>query len=188
MNNYLEIISFGLVLSADSFSAAIAMGLRKHSFKDSLRFAITSGGIEGLVAFVGAIGAAGILAQFDFIDHWISFFILLAVSIHMMLEAYGELKSKNEVEEPKVFHSYFKVLLVSFATSLDAFAIGITLGISGKDLGPYLISIAGFAFLATLIGMAIAKKAYAKLGAWISFSGSFVLLLLAIKFLAEGLS
>lgn len=188
MNNYIEIISFALVLSADSFSAAIAMGIRKHNWKDSLKFALTSGGIEGLVAFIGAIGGAGVLAQFDFIDHWISFFILLAVAIHMMLEAYGELKSKEKAEEPKLFHSYIKILLVSFATSLDAFAIGITLGISGKEVGPYVIAIGAFAFLSTIVGMAIAQKAFAKLGAWLSFVGSFVLLLLAIKFLSEGLA
>ena len=84
MNNYLEIIVFALVLSADSFSAAIALGLRKHNWRDSLKFALTSGGIEALVAFIGAIGGAGVLARFDFIDHWISFFILLAVAVHML--------------------------------------------------------------------------------------------------------
>ena len=188
MNNYLEIIVFALVLSADSFSAAIALGLRKHNWRDSLKFALTSGGIEALVAFIGAIGGAGVLARFDFIDHWISFFILLAVAVHMMMEAIAELKSEEDSEEPKLFHSYIKILLVSFATSLDAFAIGITLGISGKNVLPYVFAIGLCAFLSTVVGMAIAQKAFAKLGAWLSFVGSFVLILLAIKFLSDGLS
>ena len=40
---YFEIIIIGLILSADSFSAAVAMGTRPFSKKDALKFAFCSG-------------------------------------------------------------------------------------------------------------------------------------------------
>jgi putative Mn2+ efflux pump MntP len=42
--------------------------------------------------------------------------------------------SKEVKEEKLDFHSFTKVLIVSFATSLDAFGVGIGLGISDKLL------------------------------------------------------
>ncbi len=158
MLEFFEIIIIGLVLSADSFSAAIAMGARPHKFSDTLKFAFSSGGAEGLVTFLGAIAGARIIAQFDSIDHWVSFILLGAVAIHMAYEGIQEIRSK-EVHDlaPKEFHHIMKVIIVSFATSLDAFAVGVSLGVTGKPLLPYVISIGLCALVSTIIVMSIAK-------------------------------
>ena len=79
------------------------------------------------------------------------------------------------------------MLAVSFATSLDAFAVGVSLGASGKPLPAYLVSIGAWAFVSTLVGMSIARRAPKRWGALFSFLGSFVLFALAFKFLFEGL-
>src|SRR5690606_6838326 len=126
MFNLLEVLIVGLVLCADSFSAALAMGTRPHKFTDTLKFAFSSGGAEALVSFVGALAGAKVIAEFDSIDHWISFVLLIAVAVHMAQEGIQELKNRhNENQETKPFHSYLKVLIVSFATSLDALAVGV---------------------------------------------------------------
>ena len=80
MFNLLEVLIVGLVLCADSFSAALAMGTRPHKFTDTLKFAFSSGGAEALVSFIGAMAGARVIAEFDSIDHWISFVLLIAVT------------------------------------------------------------------------------------------------------------
>lgn len=188
MINYFEVIIIGLVLCADSFSAALAMGSRPHKFSDSLKFAFSSGGAEAFVAFIGAIAGAKIIAQFDYIDHWISFFLLTAVAIHMAWEGIEELRNGHEEESgPKKFHSLFKVILVSFATSLDALAVGVTLGAAGKVLPPYIASIGLWAFCSTIVGMSIAKRVSDRLGPIFNIIGALILQALAINFLIEGL-
>lgn len=189
MLNSFEVIIIGLVLCADSFSAAVAMGARPHKFSDSMKFAFVSGGAEAFVAFLGAIAGVKIIAQFDYIDHWISFGLLTAVAIHMAYEGYEELSAKhvNEEEKPKDFHSIFKVILVSFATSLDAFAVGVSLGASGKNLAPYITSIGVWAFCSTLVGMSFARRASDKIGPIFSIIAAIILVCLAVKFLVEGL-
>lgn len=184
----LEVVLVGLVLSADSFSAALAMGLRKHDKQDVLKFSFTSGFAEGFVAFVGAISGATIVSKFDFIDHWISFVLLGAVALHMFYEGYEGLKGHEEQEgDSKQFHGMIKILLVSFATSLDALAVGVGLGTTGKPLAPFVLSISLWAFFSTIAGMSLARKASDKLGSIFNFIGGFILLGLAIKFLYEGL-
>lgn len=183
-----EILFVGLVLCADSFSAALALGARPHKFSDTLKFAFSSGGAEALVSFLGAIAGAKVISDFDSIDHWISFFLLTVVALHMAYEGFMEFKDKGDEEKmPREFHSFIKVLVVSFATSLDAFAVGMSLGVSGKTLNPYIASIGLWAFFSTIIGMGIAKVASRKIGPVFSIIGSFVLLALGVKFLIEGL-
>ena len=186
--NTLEILLIGLVLSADSFSAAIAMGARSHKLSDSLKFAFSSGGAEALVTFLGAIAGAQIIAKFDSIDHWVSFLLLSFVAIHMAYEGYVDLKERNDLnQEPQEFHSFLKIIIVSFATSLDAFAVGVSLGVSGKPLTPFILSIGIWAFFSTILGMKIASKASKRLGPVFNLVGALVLFLLGFKFLFEGL-
>jgi len=187
MAQIFEILFIGFVLSADSFSASLAMGARPHKFSDSLKFAISSGGAEALVSFLGAIAGSTIIAQFDSIDHWAAFVILVLVALHMGYEGIVELKS-NEVPEAKKFHGFIKILIVSLATSLDAFAVGVSLGVSEKPLIPFITSIGLWAFFSTLLGMAIAKRSSQRLGPIFSIIGALILFSLAVKFLVEGIA
>ncbi len=185
MELFLEVILVGLVLSADSFSAALAMGFRPHTNRDVLRFALSSGLAEGFVAFIGAILGSRIIAQFDSIDHWVSFTLIMMVAFHMIWEAITEIrtKKKDESEQKIEFHSFYKILIVSFATSLDAFAVGVSLGTTSKPLLPFIGSIGTWAFVSTVVGMALAKKVSQRFGAYFSFVGAAVLIILAFKLL-----
>ena len=187
MANLFEILIIGLILSADSFSAAIAMGARTHNLRDTFKFSFSSGAAEAMSALFGAIAGAKVIAQFDSIDHWVAFIMLSSVALHMFYEGIVELKKKGHHVEHKNFHSFIKILIVSFATSLDAFAVGVSLGVAGKPLIPFISSIGLWAFFATIIGMGIAKKASSRLGPIFSLLSSIILFSLAVKFLLEGI-
>lgn len=187
MTLFIEIILMGLVLSVDSFSAALAMGFKPHTTRDVLRFAFSSGLAEGLVAFLGAAFGAQFLSSYGSFGDWVSFTLIMAVSLHMLWEGVGELKGDagEEVHTTQKasqgFHSYYKVLLVSFATSLDAFAVGVSLGTSERPLAPFVSSIAIWALLSTIVGMGIAKRASRHLGAYFSFAGALILMGIAVN-------
>lgn len=178
-----EVIFVGLILSADSFSAAVAMGHRPFSEKDAFRFAFSSGGAEALVALAGALAGKEIISRFSAIDHWIAFGLLAAVAIHMAYEGISELRSKEVKIQKLDFHSFKKVLIVSFATSLDAFGVGVGLGISEKPLIPFIISIGCWAFLSTMIGLHLAKRLSNKFGPIMSIVGAIVLGIMAVQML-----
>lgn len=187
MTNYIEVLFIGLVLSADSFSAALAMGARPHSIKDSLKFAATSGGAEALVSFIGAAAGSTLISTFKASAHLISFMLLLIVALHIAYEGFIDFRKNTTNSAPqKQFHHFTKILIVSLATSLDAFSVGIGLGVTGRKLVPYIISIGCWAIIATMLGMKIGKMASHKVGAIFNFIAATILLLLGFNFLIGG--
>lgn len=178
-----EIFIIGLILSSDSFSAAIAMGSRPFSRFDALKFATSSGFAEGFFAFIGAISGAKIISKFQAIDHWIAFFLLFFVALHMAYEGFSDLLSKEDKEEKTDFHSFVKILIVSFATSLDAFGVGIGLGVANKPILPFVISIGFWAFLSTIAGLYLSKIISKKSGPIVTIIGSVILTFMAFQML-----
>lgn len=178
-----EIFIVGLILSADSFSAAVAMGLRPFSKKDAIKFAAASGSAEAICTLIGALAGTHIISHFAVFDHWIAFGLLGAVSIHMAYEGVSDLINNNVRVEILSFHSFTKVLIVSFATSLDAFGVGIGLGISGKPIYAYIFSIGIWAFISTIVGLYLAKKLSQKFGPIINLFGAIVLGVMAFQML-----
>lgn len=183
INFLFEVTIVGLVLSVDSFSAAMAMGHRPFSKNDAFKFAFSSGGAEAIVAFLGAIAGLQVIRRFEAIDHWIAFFLLTGVALHMAYEGIIEFKNKEIKNESLKFHSFSKILVVSLATSLDAFGVGIGLGISNKPLAPYIISIGFWAFTTTIIGLYLAKRLSNKFGPIMNLVGAVVLVILAFQML-----
>lgn len=182
MPSFFDVLIIGLALSADSFSAALAMGLRPHQRKDAYIFGLSSGGAEALVTCFGAFAGAQLAQSFSSFDHWISFFLLVAVALHMFHESYEEWRDPTN-DRPDNFHSYTKILIVSLATSLDAFAVGVGLGVTQETLWPYILSIGAWAFLATLLGMSLGRRASSRLGPLFNFLGAVILVIMAVRFL-----
>lgn len=192
MTHFFEIMLVGLVLGADSFSAAIAMGSKSFSRKEALRFAFLSGFGEGIAAAFGIFAGAQIIAKFSKIDHWIAFSLLAAVALHMAFEAFEEMKESHIKEVKKTnFHSLGKILLVSFATSLDALGVGIGLGVKLQNtpqlIFPYISSITLWAFVLTIFGLNLAKiiskKFGEKFGPKILLASSAILFVMAFEML-----
>ena len=183
MSSIYEIIIIGLALSADSFSAAIAMGYRPFTEKDAYRFAIASAGAEAMMTCVGFLAGAFVISKFSIIGHWIGFILLGGIAIHMGHEGVMDLLSRAVKEEKLDFHSFKKVLLVSFATSLDAFGVGVGLGVSKKPILPYVTSIGLWAFVTTIVGLYLAKKLSQKFGPIMSIVGSIIMGIIAFQIL-----
>lgn len=181
--NIIEPLILGMVLSADSFSAAVAMGLRPHKFSDSFRFALVSGGAEFIATFIGVVAGDTIISRFSSIDHWIAFSLLFVVAIHMAYEGVREWRNRNGGIKPLEFHGFIKLLVVAIATSLDALAVGVSLGVANKPLLPYLVSIGVWAFGSTIVGMAIARKIPEHLSAIFNVIGALILFILSIHML-----
>lgn len=181
---FYEVIIVGLVLSADSFSAALAMGHKPFTKSDAYKFALSSGIAEGLMTLIGALAGSFIISRFSAIDHWIAFLLLAAVALHMAYEGIVELIRPEMKEEVLEFHSFKKILLVSFATSLDAFGVGIGLGIAHKPIAVYVTSITIWAFASTITGLYLSRRLSQKFGPLMNLFGAIVLGFLAYQSLS----
>lgn len=181
MTSFYEILIIGLVLSADSFSAAVAMGHRPFSKKDAYGFAISSGVAEALMAMLGAFAGSYVISKFSAIDHWVAFGLLGGVALHMGYEGIHDLLNKTVKVQKLNFHSFKKVLLISFATSLDAFGVGIGLGVAKKPILPFILSIGLWACITTILGLHLARKLSQNFAPFMNLLGALVLGYMAIQ-------
>ncbi|MBV5259554.1 hypothetical protein FLX56_14120 [Synechococcus moorigangaii CMS01] len=182
----LDILIFALVLSIDSFSAALALGVRPFSRQRALFFAVSSGISEGVAIALGFVLGHFAQAVIMAYDHWVAFALLLLVGGHMCYNAYQEMQTKpaDAHDEPIKIHGFWKILFVSSITSIDSLGVGVSLGLINKPLLPYSLSIGITAFLATYVGLFFAKLISGHLGEKVEFFGGGVLIALGIKMLS----
>ena len=136
-----------------------------------------------MFALIGAMAGTHLISKLKSIDHWIAFTLLAGVALHMAYEDLSDLLSKEIKIEKLDFHSFTKVLIVSFATSLDAFGVGIGLGVAEKPIVSYIFSIGVWAFTSTIAGLYLARKLSKKSGPIVTLLGSIVLGLMALQML-----
>lgn len=113
----------------DSFAVTLAASddqLRKPWWlipRNVLFFALFQGGMPLL-----GHGAGSLFSEFwQQWDHWVSFILLGAIGTHMLMESAGPPSHQSAK-----LRSLQVTLLLAFATSIDAFAAGVTLA----SLGP----------------------------------------------------
>jgi ZIP family zinc transporter len=121
----LSILLIALGLAMDAFAVSIASGISIKNLKarHALLVGAAFGVFQAVMPLLGwALGrwAYGLLSA---VDYWIAFFLLLFVGGHMILQS-----MQPEVEENTKNPLHLPTLLtLAVATSIDAFAIGISL-------------------------------------------------------------
>ena len=133
----IQIILFGVALSMDAFSVAVAEGLTFTDInkKKGLFIALTFGIFQGLFPLIGYWVVEGISilvgtnagkdagAIMATVVTWTAFALLLIIGSKMILDSIKELKHPEDVT-PKTF-SVKEVLIMGVATAIDALATGV---------------------------------------------------------------
>lgn len=129
--NPIALLLLALSMSTDAFSVAISKGtsLKNPRFTEAFRMGVIFGTIEAITPIIGwLIGhSATSFIDASFIeawDHWVAFVILAALGLHMLYEG---LKPSDEMAEAPSRHSFLKLAITAFGTSIDAMAVGVSL-------------------------------------------------------------
>jgi len=153
----ISIILISIVLAIDNFSICIAKGfsLKNITPIQSIQIGIFFGGFHVLMPILGYISGYQFKHLISTIAPWIAFIILSIIGLKMIYES---LKNNNEEEVDKNKLSFKELTLLAIATSIDAFAIGITFAITGTSILIPLILIGITVFLFSQLGILIGKK------------------------------
>lgn len=185
---YLSLIITALGLAMDAVAVAIASGLSvsKLRFRDAFKMAAVFGAFQAIMPLLGYLLAswftASSAAWLKDYDHWIAFVLLGAIGIKMILDA-------RTAADEKV-HSPFrinKLIVLGIATSLDAFAVGVTFSLLEAGLAATVIIIGAITFFLCLPAVwfgARLGKIYAKRA---EILGGAVLIAIGCKILIEHL-
>ncbi|SFH28835.1 manganese efflux pump MntP [Modicisalibacter xianhensis] len=114
-------------MSSDAFVASLSKGATLHRprFSEALRTGIIFGVVEALTPLIGWTLGLSMAQYVAAWDHWIAFTLLLLLGGHMILEG---LKRDDDTPPVKTTrHSFLRLTVTAFSTSIDALAIGVGL-------------------------------------------------------------
>ena len=172
--NIVEIILVAIGLAMDVFAVCLAIGAARTAtspratFRLSFHFSL----FQGLMTLLGWLLGNSIAGFIQSFNHWIAFGLLLFVGIHMIRESL-EKKETGEKTDPSRGHM---LVMLSIATSLDALAVGLSLGVLPGNVAWISLVIALVTLVFALTGLKFGSRLGEKFGKSMEIIGGLLLI------------
>ena len=175
----IELSMLGFGLGMDAFAVAVCKGLNlknmqwKFAFIVGLYFGI----FQAVMPFLGYLSGmkfGGFIIKYGGI---ITFFLLLIIGINMIKEK-NEKSISNDID-------FISMIILAIATSIDAFAVGITFSLLDVNIYLAIFLIGIITFLVSIIGVKIGNVFGYKYEKIAQIIGGCILIAIGIKSLLE---
>jgi putative Mn2+ efflux pump MntP len=179
------LLALGLSADATAAAATLGLGLLRLSLRDVLRVMAWFGLFQGGMALFGSLLGQAFGAYLEAWDHWIAFVLLSGLGAKLLWEARSE---PREEPEPRgqvlAFHT---MLLLAFATSVDALAAGVTLPLLDAHVARACALIAFVTAVMSALGLWAGRRFGDRLGRRVDVIGGLLLIAIGLKILLEHL-
>lgn len=187
-----DIFFIGVGLSMDAFAVSMCQGvsMKKLRMPHMFLIALFFGGFQALMPLLGfALGST--FASAITIGPWIAFGLLLIIGTKMLIDGIRD----HDAEAPDGLASIGRLFVLAIATSIDAFAVGVTFsmqpGIVWLHGGTSIflaIAMIGFTtFVLSVIGVWLGNRFGLRYHRAATIAGGVVLILIGVKILLESL-
>jgi putative Mn2+ efflux pump MntP len=179
------LLGTALALAMDAFavSAAIAASLPRVTARHTFRLAWHFGLFQFLMPIVGWAGGAALSRHLAAIDHWIAFGLLLLLGARMFVQSFST-EERAERRDPT---RGWSLVGLSVATSIDALAVGLSLGLLEVAIWVPSAVIGLVACALTCVGTLVGIRVGPALGRWAERAGGLVLLAIGARILVQHL-
>ena len=187
----LHIIAIAIGLGADAMSVSMAVAVRWHGPGQRFRLAWHMGMFQFLMPLVGWLAGTALADFMAGVGCYVAAGLVIAVGVKMLYEAAkaGPGEVTEHAAEWEARHLTkgdptrgWSLYVLSIATSIDALAVGVSLGLREQSIFFASVIIGIVAAVMVLIGMYIGKRIGRKLGRPAEFAGGVVLIVLGILF------
>ncbi|WP_303978139.1 manganese efflux pump MntP family protein [Dongia mobilis] len=178
-------LALAFSLSADAFAASLGKGASLHrpGIREAARIGAYFGVFELATPLVGLALGWSVGSYIEAVDHWIAFTLLLVVGGRMSYLAWSGV---DEDDRPKPSrHTALALIATALATSVDATAVGVTLGFMNLHIPTTIALIGAVTFAMAFGGVLIGRAAGPLLGRWAEFAGGIGLVAIGAKVLVE---
>lgn len=185
-----ELFLLAVGLSMDAFAVALCKGLcmKRVNWRHAAIIAGFFGGFQAVMPLVGWLLGKQFSQYIQSFDHWIAFVLLVIIGGKMLLEAIKEKDEEVSCDVEDAPLDYKELLLMAVATSIDALAVGVTLAFLSVQIVPSVAFIGVTTFVLSFAGVAIGNRFGLRHRYKAQVAGGVVLILIAIKILADHLS
>lgn len=177
------LIAIGLSMDALAVSIAWGVSVKGDRLKTALLMAIFFGGFQALMPVLGWSAGESLVHLISSIDHWIAFLLLCAIGLKMCFESLCDEKSDDPCTVPPLS----VLLLLAVATSIDAFAVGLSFALLNTEIITPALLIGGVTFIISFLGVMLGRRLGCLLGIRIEMLGGIILIGIGIKILFEHL-
>jgi putative Mn2+ efflux pump MntP len=180
--NLLSIFLIAVGLSADCFAVALSGGIsqKNHIWSRRLRVAFSFGLFQALMPVLGWLAGRTVVEFIANYDHWVAFTLLAIVGGKMLWESFRPEHSRDKESD---ITKGLLLITLSVATSIDALAVGLSLAFLKVNIGIASVTIGAVAFLVTMIGFVVGKRASKIIGKRAETLGGLILIAIAFRIL-----
>lgn len=177
------LFAIALSLSFDTFAVSLSCGIvkRRIRFFEAVRIAVVMALFQGGLPVAGYFLGSIVSGYVEVVDHWIALGLLLFLGGRMVMEGMGN----SSDCEPRDITRFRVLIAMAVGTSIDAFAVGISLALFDVMIWTSALIIGGVTFIASMAAIRIGKAAGGRAGNRIEVAGGIILILIGIKIVIE---
>ena len=182
--NFISVLIVAVALAMDATAVAIGVGttMSKWRLRPVARLSFHFGVFQFFMPILGWLLGNSVSTVLQRYDHWIAFGLLSIVAAHMLLEAlHGEQVLKYDPTRG------WRMVMLAVATSIDAFAIGVTFVVLGIRVFLPCLIIGLVSIVLSFFGAILGYKTKRMLGKSAKILGAGILLLVATRILISHL-
>ncbi|MEW6250171.1 MAG: manganese efflux pump MntP family protein [Planctomycetota bacterium] len=181
----LTILAFGLAIDAFAVAVGTSIALAGVTPRQVFRLGFHFGLFQALMPVLGWLAGQRLGAHLATWDHWVAFALLAYVGGHA---AYGAVRNGDGNGRPASPDPTRgrRLVMLSVATSLDALAAGLSLGLLGVRIWYAALVIGCVAGTLTTAGMLLGGRLGSHVGQRVGVVGGVVLIGIGVKILVQG--
>lgn len=173
-----------LGVSADAFAVALGKGLHMQRFnvRHAVVIAVAFGVFQAAMPLIGWLLGTTFAQYIAGVDHWVAFGLLALIGGKMLWEAVrGGQDDAEDTDRLQVR----ELLVLSFATSIDALAVGVTLAFLPVSIGWAVLLIGITTAVLSFVGVLVGRRVGARFGRPAEIVGGVILILIGVQIVLE---
>lgn len=182
--DWVTVFVIAIGLGMDAFAVALVCGARRDCIqaRPLFRLSFHFGLFQFLMPVIGWYLGTTVDQYFSKYGYWIAFGLLTYIGVKMLIESTSSDSETATLKDPT---KGLMMVMLSIATSIDAFAVGLSLAFLGTTIWMPSIVIGIVALLMTAIGMVFGKSLGKRFGKRMELLGGVILIGIGIKILFE---
>ena len=179
----IELLLVAVGLSMVAFAVSVCKGLntKKRPVKTGIVAGLYFGGFQALMPAAGYICGGTMRQYIEAVSKYVALFLLCLIGINMIRE-----NLKGESKEASASIGIAVMIPAAVATSIDAFAVGITLAALKVKILPSVMVIGTTTFLIAFAGVWMGHFFGDRLGNRAGILGGVILILIGLRIFIAG--
>lgn len=181
--DFITVLGIAIGLSFDTFAVSLSYGVIKSKilFRQAMRIAFVLAFVQAGFLVSGFFLGSFIIELVKAADHWIALVLLVFLGVRMIIE--GTDNSGNK--KIRDFSRPAELLTAAVGTSIDAFAVGVSLALLKIQIWFSAVIVGAVTFLASMTAIRIGKSAGVRLGKRAEIIGGIILIAIGVKIFLE---